>query len=173
MALVKESNLRGRGGAGFPTAQKWSFEPRGTDRPRPKFLIINADEMEPGTFKDRLLLEGNPHGVIEGALISAYALQSDIVYIFLRWEYRRAAATIERAIAEAYSSGYLGKGILGKDFALEMKLHVSAGLGTSPYAPARFCCRPEASLLTLTPVSNGDAEFDEEHSLPQLATERS
>ena len=91
MAAVKESNLRGRGGAGFPTAQKWSFVPMGDDAPRPKYLVCNADEMEPGTFKDRLLLEGDPHQLIEGMIISAYAIQADVAYIFLRWAYKLAA----------------------------------------------------------------------------------
>jgi len=98
-AMVKESNLRGRGGAGFPTAQKWSFVPMGDDAPRPKYLVCNADEMEPGTFKDRLLLEGDPHQLIEGMIISAYAIQADVAYVFLRWAYKLAARRMERAIA--------------------------------------------------------------------------
>ena len=89
--LVKAAQLRGRGGAGFPTAQKWSFVPMGDDAPRRKYLIANADEMEPGTFKDRLLLEGDPHQLLEGMLISAYAIQAEVAYIFLRWEYTLAA----------------------------------------------------------------------------------
>src|SRR5579871_1660390 len=111
--LVKESNLRGRGGAGFPTAQKWSFVPMGDDAPHPKYLVCNADEMEPGTFKDRLLLEGDPHQLIEGIIVSAYAIQADVAYVFLRWAYKLAAQRMERAIAEAYRQGYLGKNILG------------------------------------------------------------
>src|SRR4051812_3758936 len=82
--LVQESNLKGRGGAGFNTGLKWSFVPMGPDAPGPKYLIANADEMEPGTFKDRLLLEGNPHQLIEGMIVAAYAIQADIAYIFLR-----------------------------------------------------------------------------------------
>jgi NADH-quinone oxidoreductase subunit F len=85
--VVKASNLRGRGGAGFPTGNKWSFVPMGDDAPRPKYLIANADEMEPGTFKDRLLLEGDPHRLLEGMITSAYAIQADVAYIFLRAEY--------------------------------------------------------------------------------------
>jgi len=80
-ALVKASHLRGRGGAGFPTGQKWSFVPMDEDVPRPKYLIVNADEMEPATFKDRLLLEGNPHQLIEGIILAAFAVQADIAYI--------------------------------------------------------------------------------------------
>jgi NADH-quinone oxidoreductase subunit F len=136
--LVKDSNLRGRGGAGFPTAQKWSFVPMGDDAPRPKFLIANADEMEPGTFKDRLLLEGDPHQLLEGMLISAYAIQAEVAYIFLRWEYKLAAERLTKAIAEAYGAGYLGHNILGSGYGLELHLHVSAG---------RYMCGEETGLL--------------------------
>lgn len=138
MALVEESNLRGRGGAGFPTAQKWSFVPMGNDAPRPKYLICNADEMEPGTFKDRLLLEGNPHQLIEGMIVSAYTVQADVAYIFLRWAYKLAAERLESAIVEAYRQGYLGKNILGSEYSLELHLHVSAG---------RYICGEETALL--------------------------
>jgi NADH-quinone oxidoreductase subunit F len=124
---VKKSNLRGRGGAGFPTGMKWSFVPMGDDAPRPKYLVINADEMEPGTFKDRLLLEGNPHQLIEGMIISAYAIQAEVGYIFLRWAYKEAERRLRKAIAEAYDAGYLGKNILGSGFDFELHLHVSAG----------------------------------------------
>jgi NADH-quinone oxidoreductase subunit F len=124
---VKKSGLRGRGGAGFPTGMKWSFVPIGDDAPRPKYLVVNADEMEPGTFKDRLLLEGNPHQLIEGAIISAYAIQAEVGYIFLRWAYKEAERRLQKAIAEAYDAGYLGKNILGSGFDFELHLHVSAG----------------------------------------------
>jgi NADH-quinone oxidoreductase subunit F len=136
--LVKASNLRGRGGAGFPTGQKWSFVPMGDDTPRPKYLIANADEMEPGTFKDRLLLEGDPHQLLEGMLISAYAIQAEVAYIFLRWEYTLAAERLTKAIAEAYGAGYLGHNILGSGYRLELHLHVSAG---------RYMCGEETGLL--------------------------
>lgn len=136
--LVKDSNLRGRGGAGFPTAQKWSFVPMGNDAPRRKYLIANADEMEPGTFKDRLLLEGDPHQLLEGMLISAYAIQAEMAYIFLRWEYKVAAERLTKAIAEAYGAGYLGHNILGSGYGLELHLHVSAG---------RYMCGEETGLL--------------------------
>ena len=125
-ALVKDSNLNGRGGAGFPTGLKWSFVPMGDDAPHPKYLIANADEMEPGTFKDRLLLEGDPHQLIEGMILGAYAIQADVAYIFLRWAYRVAAERLERAIAEAYANNYLGHNICGSGYSLEMYLHVSA-----------------------------------------------
>ncbi len=136
--VVTDSNLRGRGGAGFPTGQKWSFVPMGADAPRPKYLIANADEMEPGTFKDRLLIEGNPHQLIEGMIISAYAIQADEAYIFLRWEYRKAAKILAEVIGELYEKRYLGKAVLGSGFNLEMHLHTSAG---------RYICGEETALL--------------------------
>jgi NADH-quinone oxidoreductase subunit F len=136
--VVKDSNLRGRGGAGFPTGQKWSFVPMGADAPRPKYLLINADEMEPGTFKDRLLLEGAPHQFIEGIILSAYAIQADVAYIFMRWAYKLAAQRVRRAIAEAYDAGYLGDNILGSGYNLKLHLHTSAG---------RYICGEETGLL--------------------------
>ena len=124
---VKKSGLRGRGGAGFPTGMKWSFVPMGKDAPRPKYLVVNADEMEPGTFKDRLLLEGAPHQLIEGVIISAFAIQAEVGYIFLRWAYKEAERRLQKAITEAYDAGYLGQNILGSGFDFELHLHVSAG----------------------------------------------
>ena len=90
---MKDSNLRGRGGAGFPTGMKWSFVPMGEKACHPKYLVANGDEMEPGTFKDRLLMEGDPHQLIEGMIVSAYAIEADIAYIFLRGEYHLGAAS--------------------------------------------------------------------------------
>src|ERR1051326_8203358 len=110
---VKASGLRGRGGAGFPTGLKWSFVPSGKDAPHPKYLVANADEMEPGTFKDRLLLEGDPHQFIEGMIIAAYAIQADVGYIFLRSEYFLAAELLRKALAEARAHNLLGHNILG------------------------------------------------------------
>jgi NADH-quinone oxidoreductase subunit F len=135
---VKNSNLKGRGGAGFPTGAKWSFVPLTDNAPRPKYLIANADEMEPGTFKDRILLEGNPHMLIEGMIVSAFAIQADSSYIFLRWDYKKSAARLTRAIAEAYDAGYLGKNILGSGYSLDLQLHVSSG---------RYICGEETGLL--------------------------
>src|SRR5574340_1164640 len=135
---VSQADLRGRGGAGFVTGMKWSFVPMGPNAPHPKYLIANADEMEPGTFKDRYLLEGNPHQLIEGMLIGAYAVQADIAYVFLRWAYKLAEKRLNQAIAEAYAHGYLGKNILGSGWNLEMYLHVSAG---------RYMCGEETGLL--------------------------
>ncbi len=136
---VTESNLRGRGGAGFPTGKKWSFVPMGDEAPKRKYLVCNADEMEPGTFKDRVLLEGNPHLLIEGMILSAYAIGADTAYLFLRWEYKRAAATLSKAISEARGKGYLGRNILGTGFALDLHLHTSAG---------RYMCGEETGLLS-------------------------
>jgi NADH-quinone oxidoreductase subunit F len=136
--LVKQSNLRGRGGAGFPTGMKWSFVPRGADAPRPKYLVANADEMEPGTFKDRLLLERDPHQLLEGMAIAARAIGAEIAYIFLRAEYTAAAARLKRALAEAYAEGCLGKHLFGSDFSLDVYLHISAG---------RYMCGEETGLL--------------------------
>ena len=135
---VKDAALRGRGGAGFPTGVKWGFVPRGDDAPRPKYLVANADEMEPGTFKDRLLMEGDPHQLIEGMAIAAYAIEADAAYIFLRAEYRLAAERLRRAIAEAYEHGFLGKNILRSGYSLELHLHTSAG---------RYICGEETALL--------------------------
>jgi NADH-quinone oxidoreductase subunit F len=110
----------------------------GKDAPRPKYLVANADEMEPGTFKDRLLLEGDPHQLVEGMIVSAYAIQANEGYIFLRWAYKLAAERLKRAIAEASEENLLGKGILGSDFDFELRLHVSAG---------RYMCGEETGLL--------------------------
>lgn len=138
MNTVKDSKLRGRGGAGFPTGVKWSFVPMGDNAPSPKYIVANGDEMEPGTFKDRLLVEGNPHQLIEGMIISAYAIGASMSYIFLRWAYHEAAKRIQHALNEAYEAGYLGKNILGSPFSLEMDLHTSVG---------RYICGEETALL--------------------------
>jgi NADH-quinone oxidoreductase subunit F len=135
---VKESGLKGRGGAGFPTGSKWAFVPSGAAARHPAYLVCNADEMEPGTFKDRLLLEGDPHQLLEGMIVAAYAIQADAAYLFLRWEYKLAARRMAKAIAEAYGKGYLGKDILGSGYGLELHLHVSAG---------RYMCGEETGLL--------------------------
>jgi NADH-quinone oxidoreductase subunit F len=136
--LVKEAGLRGRGGAGFPTGVKWALVPMGDDAPRPKYLVVNADEMEPGTFKDRLLLEGNPHQLIEGVILAAYAIQADLSYIFLRGEYTVAEERLHHALHEAYEAGYLGHRILGTDWTFDLHLHMSIG---------RYICGEETALL--------------------------
>jgi len=138
MTLVRDARLRGRGGAGFPTGMKWSFVPMGPDAPRPKYLVVNADEMEPGAFKDRLLLEGTPHQMIEGIIVSAYAIEASVAYIFLRGEYTVAEERLNKAIHEAYETGYLGKNILGSGYDLECHVHTSAG---------RYICGEETALL--------------------------
>ena len=135
--VVQESDLKGRGGAGFNTGMKWSFVPMDGSHAT-KYLVANADEMEPGTFKDRLLLEGNPHQLIEGMIISAYAIQANVSYIFLRFAYKKAARLIRQALSEAYSAGYLGKNILGSGFSLDMHLHTGVG---------RYMCGEETALL--------------------------
>lgn len=136
--VVASSALRGRGGAGFPTGMKWKAVPMGADAPRQRFYIMNADEMEPGTMKDRLLLEGDPHQAIEGMIIGAYAIGADQAIIFLRWAYKEAARRLLRAMDEARKQGYLGRGILGSDFNLELSLHISSG---------RYMCGEETALI--------------------------
>ncbi len=135
---VKASGLRGRGGAGFPTGMKWSFVPRGDAVSGPTYLVANADEMEPGTFKDRLLLESAPHQLIEGMILSAYCIEADIGYIFLRGEYVTAARHLRRALYEARDAGLLGAHIMGSDFSFELHLHTGAG---------RYICGEETALI--------------------------
>src|SRR5512134_95195 len=109
---VKKSGLRGRGGAGFPTGLKWSFMPKEVDPKRPHYLLNNADESEPGTFKDRLLMEKDPHLVIEGTLLAAYAIRASAAYIYIRGEYVFGANVLEAALAQARASGLVGRNIL-------------------------------------------------------------
>jgi len=135
---VKDSGLKGRGGAGFSTGTKWSLIHSGEGVSAIKYIIANADEMEPGSFKDRLLLEGNPHQLIEGLIIGAYAIQAPMSYIFLRWAYHQAGKALTQSIQEAYDAGYLGKHIAGSDFSLDMSLHISVG---------RYMCGEETALL--------------------------
>lgn len=124
IALVKDSGLRGRGGAGFPTGMKWSFLPNnGEDR----YLLCNADEGEPCTFKDRMMMERAPHQLIEGMIISAFAVQSKKSYIYIRGEYKYALRVVEKAIQEAYKAGFLGKNILGSQFSHDMDVYSGAG----------------------------------------------
>ena len=113
---VKESNIRGRGGAGFPTGTKWGF--LGEEESR--YLVINADESEPGTFKDRILLERDPHQLIEGMIITSYASNISTSFIYIRGEYSKSARRVQAAIDEAYENGFLGNNILGTDFSLDI-----------------------------------------------------
>ena len=135
---VTASGLKGRGGAGFPTGMKWSFVPMNDTSGGHRYMVVNADEKEPGTMKDRWLMEGNPHQLIEGALIAAWAVQADIAYIFLRREYVRSAEAITRAMAEARQKRYTGEKVLGTGWNLEFRLHLSAG---------RYMCGEESGLL--------------------------
>ena len=137
--VVKSANLRGRGGAGFPTGVKWSFVPMGEDAgPGPKYVICNADEMEPGTFKDRFLIEHDPHLLIEGILIAAYAIQATHAYVFMRGEYHLAAERLLAALEAARSRGYVGENVLGSGFSVSLALHRSGG---------RYICGEETALL--------------------------
>src|SRR6187397_1564369 len=133
---VKKSGLRGRGGAGFPTGMKWSFiaKPEGV----PRHLVCNADESEPGTFKDRYLMEFIPHLLIEGLIVSSYALNSNATYIYIRGEYAWIVDILEQAIAEAKNNGWLGKNILGSGFDCEIYVHRGAGA---------YICGEETALL--------------------------
>src|SRR5262249_51154265 len=135
---VKEANLRGRGGAGFQTGVKWSFVPRGKDVPNPTYLVVNGDEMEPGTFKDRFLLQQDSHHLIDGALLACSPFEPDIAYICLRGEATLASERLGHAIAEAYERQYLGKNIFGSGYSLELYLHLSGG---------RYLCGDETGLL--------------------------
>lgn len=134
---VKASGLRGRGGAGFPTGMKWGFVPK--DSPKPKYVVCNADESEPGTFKDRLLIEKDPHAIIEGTIIAAYSIGSHTAFIYIRGELVYGANVLQRAIEEAYRAGYLGKNILGSGYDLDLILHRGAGA---------YICGEETGLLS-------------------------
>lgn len=133
---VKTSGLRGRGGAGFPSGLKWSFLDKSTDKPR--YLLCNADESEPGTFKDRLLMEKNPHLLIEGMILSSYALGCETAYIYIRGEYMFILRILEKAIQEAYSKGFLGKNIKGTGYNLDLFVHPGAGA---------YICGEETALI--------------------------
>ncbi len=122
---VKASGLQGRGGAGFPTGLKWSFMPK--DAAKPKYICCNADESEPGSFKDRLLLERTPHQLIEGLLIGAWAMGAQKTFVYVRGEYAAPATQVERAVEEAYAKGYLGKNVMGTGFAHEIVVARGAG----------------------------------------------
>ncbi|WP_416306922.1 NADH-quinone oxidoreductase subunit NuoF [Neptunicella sp. SCSIO 80796] len=135
---VTDSELKGRGGAGFQTGTKWSFVPMGDDAPEQKYLVCNADEMEPGTFKDRMLMEGAPHLLLEGMMIAAYAIGANVAYIFLRGEYRLCARRLQQAIDEASQAKLLGNNIQGSDYSLSIHLHTSAG---------RYICGEETALI--------------------------
>jgi NADH-quinone oxidoreductase subunit F len=134
---IKASGLRGRGGAGFPTGMKWGFVPK--DSPKPKYMVCNADESEPGTFKDRLLIERDPHAIIEGTLIAAYAIQSHTAFIYIRGELAFGAGVLERAVDEAIRAGYIGKNIMESGYDLDLIVHRGAGA---------YICGEETALLS-------------------------
>jgi NADH-quinone oxidoreductase subunit F len=134
--MVKKSGLRGRGGAGFPAGMKWGFVPK--DSPNPKFLICNADEGEPGTFKDRALIENDPHQLIEGIIIACYAISAHQAFIYIRGEFYYEANRLKQAIGEAYERGYLGKNILGSGFDLDLEIYRGGGA---------YICGEETSLM--------------------------
>lgn len=133
---VKKSNLKGRGGACFPTGLKWSFMPKGNDKP--KYLCCNGDESEPGSFKDREIFEKNPHQFIEGALITAYAIGAQTIYIYIRGEYFKWINLLQKAIDDAYKKGYIGKKIFKSGFSTEMYIHKGAGA---------YICGEESALM--------------------------
>jgi len=133
---VIDSGLRGRGGAGFPTGKKWSFVPR--NLPGPRYLICNSDEMEPGTYKDRVLLENNPYQMVEGLILAAYVLEVSHAFIFVRRGYETPVKNLRRALVEAQAAGFLGENILNSGFSLQVGLHVSAG---------RYICGEETALM--------------------------
>jgi len=135
--IVKASGLRGRGGAGFPAGLKWSFVPKKTSKP--KYLVCNADESEPGTFKDRELMEKNPHLLIEGMILTAWAIQANTGYIYLRGEFDYIQHILDKALAEARAAGLLGASVGGKGFALEIHTHLGAGA---------YICGEETALLS-------------------------
>jgi NADH-quinone oxidoreductase subunit F len=133
---VKKSNLRGLGGAGFPTGTKWSFIPQAN--PKPKYLVINGDEGEPGTFKDKYIFELDPHALLEGIIITCYAIGSHKAYIYIRGEYIRSLERVQAAVDEAYKANYLGKGIMGTGFDIDVVVHPGAGA---------YICGEETALL--------------------------
>ncbi len=134
--VVKKSGLRGRGGAAFPTGLKWTFMPKGNEKP--KYLAINADESEPGSFKDRQILEFNPHQLIEGILIASYAMGIKAAYIYIRGEYYKWYKILEKAVEEAYSRKYIGENIAGSNFSVDLYVHRGAGA---------YICGEESGLM--------------------------
>jgi NADH-quinone oxidoreductase subunit F len=135
---VKNSGLRGRGGAGFPTGLKWSFMPKEPTEGRPNFLVINADESEPGSCKDREIIRHDPHKLLEGALLAGYAMRARAGYIYIRGEFIRETETLEAAVAEAYAAGLLGKNAAGSGYDFDLFVHRGAGA---------YICGEETAML--------------------------
>ncbi|MBV8600484.1 MAG: NADH-quinone oxidoreductase subunit NuoF [Candidatus Eremiobacteraeota bacterium] len=142
--IVSKSGLRGRGGAGFPTGRKWQFLPENGE---PRYLVCNSDEAEPGTFKDRMLLEETPHQIIEGMLIGAYAIRSHHAFIYIRGEFLRGYEIFRAAVEQARAAGYIGKGICGTDYDLELTIHRGAGA---------YICGEETALLNSLEGKRGE-----------------
>ncbi|WP_310961387.1 NADH-quinone oxidoreductase subunit NuoF [Nocardioides terrisoli] len=136
IAAVKDSNLRGRGGAGFPTGMKWSFIPQ--DNPRPKYLVVNADESEPGTCKDIPLMMASPHTLVEGVIISSFAIRANRAFIYVRGEVLHVVRRLQAAVREAYAAGHLGADIHGSGYDLDLVVHAGAGA---------YICGEETALL--------------------------
>src|SRR5947209_624153 len=133
--IVSDSGLAGRGGAGFPTGRKWSFIPKGVF---PTYLVVNADESEPGAFKDRELMERNPHQLLEGVAIAAYAIGCQKAFIYIRGEFLYIGEILDAAVAEAYAAGYLGQNVFGSGYNIEIVVHRGAGA---------YICGEESALL--------------------------
>src|SRR5512143_895901 len=133
--VVKASGLRGRGGAGFPAGLKWSFIPKDIF---PKYVVVNGDESEPGTFKDREIIEQNPHQFIEGVLLTCYAVQAATGYIYMRGEFKQPAQLLQKAVDDAYRAGLIGKKVLGSDYSVDIHVHLGAGA---------YICGEETALL--------------------------
>ena len=133
---LKDSGLRGRGGAGFPTGNKWAFIPQGDGKPH--YLVVNADESEPGTCKDIPLMMANPHALIEGAIIAAYAIRCNQAFIYVRGEVLHVVRRLQHAVAEAYEAGYVGRNILKSGYDLDITVHAGAGA---------YICGEETALL--------------------------
>src|SRR5688572_19860867 len=136
--VIKDSGLRGRGGAGFPTGLKWSFMPKEPKPGKPNFLVINADESEPGSCKDREIIRHDPHKLIEGSLIAGFAMRARAGYIYIRGEFIRETEVLERAVAEAYAAGLLGKNAAGSGYDFDLFVHRGAGA---------YICGEETAML--------------------------
>src|SRR3989442_9984915 len=156
---VKASGLRGRGGAGFPTWIKWNGIPKDTSKPH--YVLCNADEGEPGTYKDRELMMRHPHLMIEGIIIGGYAMQSKTGYIYIRGEFVESARAVRNAIDQAHAKGYLGKGILGKDFDFDLHIHMGAG---------SYECGEESALMSSLMGERGQPRLKAPHGpLPVIS----
>lgn len=136
VAAVKDSGLRGRGGAGFPTGMKWSFIPQ--DNPKPKYLVVNADESEPGTCKDIPLMMASPHTLVEGVVIASYAIRASVAFIYVRGEVLHVVRRLQQAVQEAKDAGFIGQNILGTGYDLDVVVHAGAGA---------YICGEETALL--------------------------